>query len=122
LDAHLPFEALELNMPLRKQTLSERTPQADALKAELLAEWKNPQPQGNAAVDIPVIVEEGGGPLNPLRIYVVWKKWEGHSQNERSEIIMDAFQELYGLDATLRVTVALCLKPIEADLLGIRYR
>ncbi len=102
-------------MPVRKMPSPIRSLQFDELKNALVAEWKSPDEMAAE----PVIVEEGGGDYSPLHLYVVWTRWDGIDSRIRSEIIMDAFEEIFGLEKTLKVTVAMGLTPVEADRMGI---
>ena len=105
-------------MPVRKLVRAPRGPGADALKARLVAEWRDPA----SAAPQPVILEEGGGPNQPVHVYVIWDDWAGVSQVERSEVIMDAFEEQFGQARAVNVTVAMGLTPDEAGRLGIHYQ
>jgi hypothetical protein len=92
-------------------------PMAGKLKRLLAKEWRK-----NTQDAQPVILIEKTGPYRSLHIYVVWDKWEGVSQIERSEIIMDAYERIHDLETALEVTLAMGLTPEEADSMGIKYR
>ena len=51
--------------------------------------------------------------------YVVWKQWGMISQQDRSELIMDACEQVKGPDWSLKVVVAMGLTPDEAQRMGI---
>ena len=53
---------------------------------------------------------------------MIWDDWSDLDQVERSEIIMDAFEDRYGKDRACNVTVALGLTPAEAERMGIGYQ
>jgi hypothetical protein len=105
-------------MPLRQLQPRQLSSDARELKDRLIAEWRSPDP----AAQQPVILEESGHPNQPLHVYVIWDEWAPLPQVERSEIIIDAYQERYGQAQSLNVTVAMGLTPEEADRMGIRYR
>lgn len=105
-------------MPVRQMGPRRPNPSARNLTNRLIAEWRAQQ----STADQPIILEERGGPDQPVHIYVVWDDWEALSGVERSEVIMEAFEERYGKAATLNVTVAMGLTPAEADRLGIEYQ
>ena len=77
----------------------------------------NPDP----AAAQPVIIEESAGTSQPVHVYVIWDDWPPLGSIERSEVIMDAYEQVHGRGQTANVTVALGLTPAEADRLGIRY-
>ncbi|MDQ2730731.1 MAG: hypothetical protein M3Y56_03650, partial [Armatimonadota bacterium] len=69
----------------------------------------------------PIIVEESG-PNSPVHLYVIWSDWAELNQQERSEIIMEAFEDVNGLENVLNVTVAMGLTPVEAKRMHIEYQ
>lgn len=104
-------------MPIRKLAKVYRHEQeADHLLKQLVTEWTHPSPAG-----FPVIIEDGGG-ARPIHLYVIWDQWDPLNQIERSEIIMDACEQVFGKDKTLNVTVAMGLTPTEAEGFGISYQ
>jgi hypothetical protein len=105
-------------MPVKKLSQRQPSPEAQDLKARLVHEWT--KKRSTAAQ--PIILEESGRSNEPLRIYVVWDDWHALSGIERSEIIMDAFEEVHGKDKALGVAVAMGLTPPEADRMGIPYQ
>lgn len=105
-------------MPVKKLVRSGPSPAAQALFDRLVNEWRRPDP----AAQQPVILEGGGGPGEPVHIYVVWDDWAGLGSIERSEVVMDAFEEVHGKAQSANVTVAMGLTPAEADRLGIKYQ
>lgn len=102
-------------MPLKRQVFS--TPPASvALRQELIDEWRSP----NAQKAEPVIIEQSAAPNVPVtHLYVIWEKWRSLSQQERSEIIMDSFEDIRGSAAALNVTVAMGLTADEAKRMNI---
>jgi hypothetical protein len=105
-------------MPVKKLVRIPATPQAASLRQRLLDEWHNPA----STAAQPVILEEPGGANQPLHVYVIWDDWAHLDMVERSEIIIDAFEQKYGSGSAANVTVAMGLTPTEADRLGISYQ
>lgn len=105
-------------MPVKKLTRSGPSPAAQTLLNRLVDEWRQPDP--NALQ--PIILEEAGGQGQPTHLYVVWDDWAPLGSIERSEVIMDAYEQVRGSAGAITVTVAMGLTPIEADRLGIGYR
>ena len=105
-------------MPVKKLIRSGPTPAARALLNRLVDEWQRPDPNATQ----PIIIEESGGQNQPTHIYVVWDDWASLGSIERSEVIMEAYEEVRGRTGAINVTVAMGLTPAEADRLGIRYR
>ena len=104
-------------MPVKKMVRTGPSPSAAELTRRLVEEWRNPE----STAAQPVILEESQGANQPRHVYVIWDEWEDLSQTERSEIIMDAYEQRYGLEQSLAVTVAMGLTAEEADRMGIRY-
>ncbi len=57
-------------------------------------------------------------PASRTHILVVWDEWKSLSQQERSEIIMRAYEEEYGSLAVQTVSAAMGLTSAEATRLG----
>ena len=83
----------------------------------MLREWRNPDDD----VPEPIIIEEAPGAQSAVHVFVIWSRWAGLSDLERSEIIMEAFEELRGPDEAMRVSVAMGLTQDEAKRLRIEY-
>lgn len=104
-------------MPLRHRKITVPPPGADVLRRRLVEEWEHPTENPSA----PIIIEEDGEGQRPTRLFVVWDEWPELDQEERSEIIMDAYEEVRGRDKSLLVTVAMGLTRREADRMHIVY-
>ena len=104
-------------MPVRRRKLTAAPTGADGLREELLKEWRNP----DGSVPEPIIIEEAQGAQSAVHLFVIWSRWAGLSDLERSEIIMGAFEELRGPDQAMRVSVAMGLTQDEAKRLRIDY-
>jgi hypothetical protein len=105
-------------MPVKKLIRPAPSSAANALRDRLVQEWRHPNP----AAQQPIILEETGGSGQPMHLYVIWDDWPPLGSIERSEVIMDAYEEVQGRAQSANVTVAMGLTPAEADRLGIRYR
>lgn len=105
-------------MPVKKLVRPGHSPAAQALRDRLMQEWRQPEP----AAQQPIILEESTGAGQPVHVYVIWDDWMPLGSIERSEAIMDAYEEVRGRPQSANVTVAMGLTPTEADRLGIRYR
>jgi hypothetical protein len=57
-------------------------------------------------------------PLNRVHITVIWDRWNKLSHQERSEIILDAYEKCQGQGSAQSVSVAMGLTQQEADRLG----
>jgi len=105
-------------MPVRQLDRRQPSPAARELVQRLAAEWRTP----NSAAAQPVILEERSGPDRPMHVYVVWDEWADLSGVERSEVVMDAFEQRYGREQALNVTVAMGLTTAEAERLNIPFK
>ena len=88
-----------------------------SLEEQLVQEWRQP---GKDVLE-PVIIEErerGGGPPD---VYVIWQAWTDLSRSERTQVILNAYEQRYGREASLQVMVALGFTSEEAHRNGIRY-
>jgi hypothetical protein len=104
-------------MPVRKITNTPPVPLAVRLKEQLVQEWKN---QASAATEPVILILDDNPEFQ--HIYVVWSAWHDLHRIERSDIILDAAQEVLGHKPPLNITVAMGLTPREADRLGIKYK
>lgn len=105
-------------MPVKKFIRVPQSANAVSLCQRLAAEWANPA----SIAAQPVILEERRGANQPLHVYVIWDEWAPLSMVERSEVIMDAYEDHYGVGPALEVTVAMGLTEAEAGRMGIGYQ
>jgi hypothetical protein len=89
-------------------------PTLESLKARLIQELREGSPGKE-----PHIIIEGGEFGRPVRLYVVWKEWGDMSLEDRSQIILSAYQEVEGIEKVLEVTLAMGLRPDEAPRFGL---
>lgn len=80
-----------------------------ALKDELIAARE----EGPA--DAPEIVEELLPRSDYFHVSVVWDRWAAIDPRERSQIIMQAYQQARGFDEMRKITLALGLTHAEAQ-------
>src|SRR3954470_2320518 len=105
-------------MPVTRRARPGPSPTGQALLDKLVAEWRQP----TSGADQPIIIEETASQNLPVHLYVIWDDWAPLGSIERSEVIMDAYEQLHGRGGAVNVTVAMGLTPMEADRLGIQYR
>ncbi len=103
-------------MPLRKLKPRPVHPMAEILLERLIEEMRHPSEQ---TVEPVIIFEER--PSRVVELYVVWSEWVGLSMEERSEVIMDAYEAVYGLDRSRWVSMAIGVTPEEAPRYNIFY-
>jgi hypothetical protein len=104
-------------MPIKEIPQRSPSPPARDLTHRLVREWKRPKKKGE-----PMIVQQTNRASHSAQIYVVWNEWDDLSQEERSEIIMDAYEQTHSPQESLIITVAMGLTPAEADKMAIPYR
>lgn len=84
----------------------------------LATEWTAEHP-GDA--DAPLITEMRDPNSGVVHLYVVWSAFQGIGHQQRSEIIMDAYERVASADIP-NVTLAMGLLPAEAERMGIDLR
>jgi hypothetical protein len=99
-------------MPLKEFTQRPLPRRQDLLDA-LVSEWRKPHAQ--AGDEYPTILVQEAHAAGTRYVYVVWKEWALITQRDRSELIMDACEQVKGTDWALRVIVAMGLTPEEAQ-------
>ena len=103
-------------MSFRRSYTRPRSDDVQKLAERLQAEVEHPSPDENAQ---PIIVAEPPSPAPISRLFVIWDEWGSLSLQDRSEIIMTAYQAAKGDTDALAVSVAMGLTPQEAQRLGI---
>jgi hypothetical protein len=104
-------------MPVKDMTERQPTPAVADLTRLVVQEWQHPTEQS----DQPIVLLDRSAPGGARHVFVVWDRWNGLEQLQRSEAIMDAAEEVLGKDEALRVTVAMGLTKEEAKRLNIRF-
>ncbi|AGP39314.1 hypothetical protein BE04_00115 [Sorangium cellulosum] len=67
----------------------------------------------------PIIVAEPPDPAPITRLFVIWDEWGALSQQERSEIITNAYLRAHGQADALRLSVAMGVTRAEAVRMGL---
>jgi len=102
-------------MPVIKRKLHAAHPDHHKLVDELVRHLQ----QANDLPEYPRIVEEDDRLSQNMHVYVLWDLWGSVSERERSEIILEAYEQARGKVEMLRVSVAMGLTPIEAARMGL---
>ena len=98
-----------MSLVKQKNTVQE---EASELRQTLTQEFHHPTP---GYVQPLISITQPG---QRTHILVVWDEWKTLSQQERSQIIMHAYEEEYGLAEVQTVSVAMGLTSSEAERLG----
>ena len=81
------------------------------LRKAIAEELRRPD-DAPATLDGPVVYqEESGTPERYTRWYVIWKMFEGVDSEDRSRVVLDAVEEVFGRPEALRVSIAMGLTP-----------
>ncbi len=104
-------------MSFRRATARALPPRAGELQDRLARELTTPSADPNAQPIIIAEPPEGQGPIT--RLFVIWDEWAPLSQQDRSEIIMDAYTRAKGQPEAVRISVAMGLTAAEAARMGI---
>ena len=81
------------------------------LRKGILAEMKRPDDTPPPAGGPVIYREESGTPERYTRWYVVWRQFEGVDAEDRSRVILDAVEQVFGRADALRVSIAMGLTP-----------
>jgi len=84
------------------------------LKRRLVEEWREVGTQEPR----PTIVREEDDEGHVVHVYVVWNEWGDLNQEERSELITEAYWEVFDV-AGLALTVAMGVTPAEAKRMNL---
>lgn len=106
-------------MPLAKMIRPVFVSKYKELEDDLVQEWLHPQPNSTEPVIIEDLDKDYGDEL--ISVYVIWSRWDGLDETERSEVIATACERARGRGYVLRVTSAAGLTPEEAERNGIEY-
>ena len=69
--------------------------------------------------DAPLIIEELTRHSNRIHVTVIWDLWAGVAPEDRSRIILDAYERVRGAASILNLSVALGLTHADAKKLGV---
>lgn len=101
---------------IREVCLNHEHPAHDALVSVLAGEF-----QGVSQEWPLVVIFYSRVTPNCPRLLVVWDRWLGVKPDERSEIILEAFQEVHGRHLMVRVAEAIGLTPSQVKEQDPRY-
>lgn len=104
-------------MSFRRATARALPPRAGELENRLAREFTSPSEDPHAQPIIIAEPPEGQGAIT--RLFVIWDEWSPLSQQDRSEIIMDAYAGSKGQAEAVRISVAMGLTAAEAARMGI---
>ena len=103
-------------MPYRKITAA--MPVLDAsFVADIAQELRLEQAEG--AEDAPVIIEEESRYSGRTHVTVIWDRWSQVAPEERSRMILEAYEQVRGPGTFLTLTSALGLTHADAKKLGV---
>ncbi len=106
-------------MPVKQIQLGairENDNKAQELRRRLADEWSGKNDTPEPRPDIREEVDRSG---HIVHLYVIWNEWGNLDQQRRSELIMDAFVEVRGMEAALDISVTMGLTTEEARRMGI---
>ena len=83
----------------------------------LAEEFRSPPP---VYIEPPIRIERQDHSFD--HILVVWQDWAEMTTAERSQIIVNAYQQARGLDAALKITFAMGLTDLEKQRMGIMFQ
>lgn len=101
-------------MPRKISAPTTSVADSDALIELLVRELKSAESYGQ-----PIILERRFQIADAVHVYVVWDRFDGVSEDQRAEIILDAYERAEGTDFRNRITLATGLTVPEAADLGL---
>jgi len=104
-------------MPLIRRTSQIMHPRHSELVTEMVRHIKTKDSRDLPPV--PRIVEEMDRVSKTLNVYVLWQEWESVTQQDRAEMILEAYEQTQGSAAVRRISIAMGLAPLEAQTLGL---
>jgi len=87
------------------------------LESRLSEEWKSPQ----SPPAEPFIIEDGDLQKGPVNLYVIWNAWRELDPIERSEVIVNACEQVRGRKFVVKVSSATGLTTAEAEQMHLQY-
>lgn len=106
-------------MPVHYHRLKDRVPDRQHLLNELIDEWKHPREDDADRPDIIVLHSDSGWPVKQIRLIVIWDKWQGIAHQDRSDIILDAYQTVADPEPEDLLGVSLVLGLTRAESTGM---
>ena len=110
-------------MPFKEHTAKERMPENQRRMIQELVDEMNKQPEEDLPYEetVPYILAEEVQATGTIRLYAVWKRWEGVSTEDRSRILLEAYGEARP-KMVQRVSLVMAFTPDEERKQGIRIR
>ncbi len=104
---------------LRKKEQFRGHPEHDEL-VDVMAEHLGKNADSGSLAQ-PLILEEEIRGSSRFRVYVLWDRWDSVKDDERAQIILEAYQRAGGTEKMLNVSAALGVTSLEAKQLGIQF-
>jgi hypothetical protein len=101
-------------MPRYVLSSTSRSPKHEKLVKKLVQEFTASSPNLQ-----PLILEEHVAPTRSRHVHVIWDAWKDVADEQRSVIIMEAYQQAEGEEVAREVTIAEGVTPQEALALGL---
>ena len=93
-------------------------PQFDPSYVDAVAqELRQMRPDGSASA--PLIIEEQTRHSSRIHVTVIWDQWAAVAPEDRSRIILDAYERVRGPESILNLSAALGLTHADAKKLGV---
>lgn len=105
-------------MPVIRNPKREKPAQWRELKDIIVQEYMHETNDPSKPV---IVIDEETGIPGATHVTVIWDQWQGMTQRERSEIIMDACEEAFPEEKVRDITLAMGLTKDEADRMRIQY-
>jgi hypothetical protein len=103
-------------MPVIKRPNRILHPKHTDLVAEMVRHLTSPP---NVALPpMPKIIEEEDRLSKILNVYVVWQEWDSVTQQDRAEMILEAYEQAQP-GAARKISIAMGVTPLEAQTLGL---
>src|SRR5262245_4791565 len=96
-------------MPVRVIKPAARSPEYQQLVDTLVTELRQPHESGQ-----PVVTVEHLGNNGKVHVRVIWDRWQDCPDEQRTEIVLEAFKTVHGEEFERSMTVALALTVPEA--------
>jgi hypothetical protein len=104
-------------MPVYKVAVPKGHPQHDELVAELVRHLGD----GPDLPDFPKVYEEPIRLSKNITVTVIWPAWAAVREDERIQIVLEAYAQARGDSAMLAISSVFGLTPLEAKELGISF-
>lgn len=96
-----------------------RPPEHEKLVRRLAQELKAQEPKASGSDLQPLILEQEIEATGSRHVHVIWDRWRELPEEQRSDIIWEAYAAAEGPEAVERITLASGVTPEEAVVLGL---